>query len=383
MAMASFTNLDVLKPLMGYAPHETSQLTVAMKELKDPKVVITEAEKVHKALAPNVAGYAGILQANDVSQSIRALSVLPEDAAHQAAREKIQITSGDLETLFATDDTIAVSQELADSLNVAIGDEVSLEYESKFEGTADPKTYQVAAVFAPDASVASDSVFLNSEAMYDTFFPMLPKEPVLLDAEHPLFNALIKEWMLLERSPTSEALQKKLKELRNTDWDGATMDVTTMYEAASFVLQMESVLKMVTMIAVLILFFIILIGVINTLRMTIRERTREIGTVRAIGMQRADVGRTFMTEVMLLTLFASIVGIILAFLIMKIVGFIPIHDEGFFSIFLVDTHLHFVPTLNDVVTNLVMIMIITFLTAFFPSRRAAKMSVSSALRHYE
>ncbi len=383
MAMASFTHLNTLKPLMGYAPYETANLTVAMKQLKDPKIVISEAQKVYDALTPNIAGYTGVLQANYVSQSVQALSVLPDDAARQTAREHLTLANGSLDTLFTDENTMAVSQDLVDSLSVSVGDQVSLVYESKFEGTAEPRTYRVVAIFAPNASITSDMVLLNSEDMYHTFFPVLPKEPVMLAADHPLFPALIKEWTLLERSKTSEALQKKYKELRNSDWDGATADVTTMYEAASMVLQMESVLKMVTLVAVLILFFIILIGVINTLRMTIRERTREIGTVRAIGMQRADVGRSFMTEVMLLTLFASIVGIILAFVVMKLVAFIPIQDEGFFSIFLVETHLHFVPTVNDVVTNLIMILIITFLTAFFPARRAAKMSVSSALRHYE
>ncbi len=383
MATASFTSLETLKPLMGYAPHETANLTVTMEELKDPKVVITEAEKVHAALMPNVAGFSGVLQANAFSQSVKALSVLPEDAARRTARDQLQIGEGNLEALFDTEDTIVVSQDMSADLDVAVGDTVALVYESKFEGTADSRSYQVAAIFLSSASVTSDTVFLHSEAMYATFFPVLPKKPVLLEKDHPLFTALIKEWKLLERSPTSEALQKKIKELRTSDWDGATLDVTTMYEAASMVLQMENVLKMVTLVAVLILFFIILIGVMNTLRMTIRERTREIGTVRAIGMQRSDVGRTFLTEVMLLTLVASVVGIILAFLLMKLVGFIPIQDEGFFSIFLVEQHLHFVPTVNDVVINLIMIMFITFLTAFFPSRKAAKMPVSSALRHYE
>jgi ABC-type antimicrobial peptide transport system permease subunit len=278
---------------------------------------------------------------------------------------------------------VALSQTVADALGVTVSDEAALTYESKFQGTATPRTYQVGAIFEPNADVTATMVFVHADAMYDTFFPMLPKDPVILRKEHPLFASLIKEWTLLERSPDSKSFQKKLKDLRNTDWQGATLDVTTMYEAASQVLQLESVLKIVTLIAVLILFFIILIGVVNTLRMTIRERTREIGTIRAIGMQRTDVGKTFMAEVLLLTLFASIAGIILAFIVMKLVGFISIQDEGFFSIFLVEKHLHFVPTWINVVQNLALILMITFFTAFFPARRAAKMSVASALRHYE
>ena len=88
-------------------------------------------------------------------------------------------------------------------------------------------------------------------------------------------------------------------------------------------------------------------------------------------------------QVLMLTLFASIAGAILAFAAMYLMGLITIQDEGFFAIFLVDKHLHFVPTWTNVVQNLVLIMVITFITAFFPSRRAAKMSVASALRHYE
>ena len=48
-----------------------------------------------------------------------------------------------------------------------------------------------------------------------------------------------------------------------------------MYEGASDILKLEGVLNSITFIAVLLLFFIILVGVINTLRMTIKERTRK------------------------------------------------------------------------------------------------------------
>ena len=86
------------------------------------------------------------------------------------------------------------------------------------------------------------------------------------------------------------------------------VDVESMYEMASDVLKLEGALNLITFGAVLVLFFIILIGVINTLRMTIRERTREIGTVRAIGMQKKDVRNSFILETMFLGLFSAIAG---------------------------------------------------------------------------
>jgi ABC-type lipoprotein release transport system permease subunit len=383
MDYASFTLLSVLKPLMGYEPYETAMFSIAMKELKNPKIVRVEAEKLHKALEPNVAGYKGVLQHMQGDQDVEVLSVLPEEQPRQSLRDQLQIVSGDLENAFKDEEAVILSQAVADAQDLTVGDPVSLVYEPKFGDRLEPQTYHVGAIFTANADITAEMVFIHPEAMYDTFFPMLPEDPVQLQADHPLFASLIKEWLLLERSPDATALQKKMKELRNTDWHGATLDVTTMYEAASQVLQMENVLKIVTLIAVLILFFIILIGVVNTLRMTIRERTREIGTVRAIGMRQGDVGKSFLTEVLMLTLFAAVAGVILAFAIMYLLGQITIQNEGFLTIFLVEKHLHFVPTWTSVVQNLVLILVITFVTALFPSRRAAKMSVASALRHYE
>lgn len=383
MDYASFTRLNLLKPLMGYQPYETSSFSVVMKQLKDPKVVITEAEKLHNALQPNVAGYSGVLQYAQGKQEVKVLSVLPEEESRQTLRDQLQIVVGDLENTFEDEQAVILSQAIAESEGLAVGDEVSLLYETKFEGTSESKAYRIGAIFEANTKVTSEMAFIHPEAMYDTFFPMLPKEPVMLKSDHPLFSALIKEWKLLERSPDSMSFQKKLKDLRNTDWKGATLDVATMYEAASMVLQMENVLRIVTLIAVLILFFIILIGVVNTLRMAIRERTREIGTVRAIGMRRFDVWLSFETEILLLTIFASIAGVILAFTVMYVAGLFTIQDEGFFSIFLVEKHLYFMPTFISVVGTLVLITIITFLTAVLPSYRAAKMVVAGALRHYE
>jgi putative ABC transport system permease protein len=180
-----------------------------------------------------------------------------------------------------------------------------------------------------------------------------------------------------------ESYRKKHKALKDSDWKGRVVEVNTMYELASGVLKMEQVLDMITMIAVMVLFFIILIGVVNTLRMTIRERTREIGTVRAIGMQRGDVRWSFVLEVVLLAFFASLVGLGVGFLAMKLFSLPTIDSDSMFTMFLLDKHLYFLPTVMDVVKNLGIILFIAFVTSFFPANRAAKMSVADALRHFE
>jgi ABC-type antimicrobial peptide transport system permease subunit len=150
------------------------------------------------------------------------------------------------------------------------------------------------------------------------------------------------------------------------------------------VVNLEVALNLITLGAVMVLFFIILIGVVNTLRMTIRERTREIGTVRAIGMQKNDVRNTFLLETFFLSLFSTIAGALAAFAVMAGLSLIKINtQDNPLGMLLVNGHLNFAPTLVGTIAYTLLILLIAVATAYFPAQRAAKMSAASALRHYE
>ena len=84
-------------------------------------------------------------------------------------------------------------------------------------------------------------------------------------------------------------------------------------------------------------FFVFLIGtavsltIVNSLTMGIIERTREIGTLYAVGFKRRDVGKMFVIENLLLCLFAIVAGVLLSFLISALVNSLNIR----FTLFLV------------------------------------------------
>src|SRR5260221_6514462 len=61
----------------------------------------------------------------------------------------------------------------------------------------------------------------------------------------------------------------------------------------------------------LIMGVIVLFTVVNTMGMSVVERTNEIGTARAIGLQRAGVRRLFVVEGTLLGAFGASVGVLL------------------------------------------------------------------------
>jgi putative ABC transport system permease protein len=56
---------------------------------------------------------------------------------------------------------------------------------------------------------------------------------------------------------------------------------------------------------------IAILGIINTLALSVVERRREIGMLRAIGMQRAQVRRTVYIESLLIAVFGAVLGLIL------------------------------------------------------------------------
>ena len=67
-------------------------------------------------------------------------------------------------------------------------------------------------------------------------------------------------------------------------------------------------LQGLSFVLIVILIAIIIIGIMNTMWIAIRERTREIGTLRAIGMQRREVLWMFLLESLMLGLFATVAG---------------------------------------------------------------------------
>jgi len=204
------------------------------------------------------------------------------------------------------------------------------------------------------------------------------------DSSNPIWSVLAPEYMLMKRCATTQEVTKIMREMGRARFKGIMVSVQSMYETASAVLKLEFALNLITLIAGMVLFFIILIGVINTLRMTIRERTREIGTVRAIGMQKSDVRLMFILETALLALFASLVGTGGAFAAMRVLSWVTIDTgDNPLGMLLVNSHLYFAPTVIATVAYNALIVVIAIGTAYFPARRASNLSAANAMRHYE
>jgi len=386
MDMAAFVDAEVMRRELNLGPQEVIGLEVVTEYPENSQKVIAMANRLHDALAPQAAGVQGTLQAGGrrADSQVFALELNNKRAAREIATQNLRFLQGSLSGLIGASNGVVLSSPLARELGAQVGTKLDYSYAPKFSNQDVRRELEVTGVVEQLPGFPQNTALANEEVFYDTFFWHLPLEPAVVAREAPLFAALLPEWEVLERSPDTDSSTKKMFKLNRESWKGARLDVRTMFETASAIVDLQRGLNIVSVVAVLVLFFVILIGVVNTMRMSIRERTREIGTNRAIGMQRSDVRSVFVLEVVFLAVLAAAVGILLGFGVMSLLSSFTLElRDNPFSMFFVNKHLHFVPTTLAIVGNFLIIVVIAFLIAFFTARRAARLRAAEALRHYE
>ena len=108
-----------------------------------------------------------------------------------------------------------------------------------------------------------DMAFLNERDLYKIYIKKLPKKisdypnACIMSKKDPLYPSIASEWKLMERTYSKTDMDKKLRKIRREKWDGQIMDIYSMQEIAEPALQLDAVLKLITGVTVLILFFII------------------------------------------------------------------------------------------------------------------------------
>jgi putative ABC transport system permease protein len=114
---------------------------------------------------------------------------------------------------------------------------------------------------------------------------------------------------------------------------------------------------------------IALIGIVNTLMLSVFERTREIGLLRAVGMRRRQVRAMIRSEAVILAIFGAIIGIVIGTgLGIALVS--SLKQQG-----ITDT----VVPASSLVIFLLLAALLGLIAASWPARRAAKLDVLAAI----
>jgi putative ABC transport system permease protein len=176
----------------------------------------------------------------------------------------------------------------------------------------------------------------------------------------------------------------KFETVAGEDWTGQKLDVTTWRDEVSYITWVLTAFDGLSWMLTVVLVIIIAVGIMNTMWNAVRERTREIGTMRAIGMSRLRVLAMIVLEAMLLGLFATTMGALTGSAIAVAVnaGHVAVPIDAMKAILLSETlRLSIKP--GTLVLAVVFLSLFTALAALWPAIVAARLRPVTAIAHAE
>jgi len=259
-------------------------------------------------------------------------------------------------------EVVELSEGLVDMLHLAVGAQAAV-LTSTLTGQAN----------ALDITVGHSFNTGNAGSNDKFAFVTLELARSLLDAEGRADRLTV---LLKDDSQTPATRDRLLAKLKAAGFD---VEIHTWQELSDFYNQVHGMFDMIFGFIFLIVLTVVLMSVANSMGMTVVERTREIGTLRAIGLKRRGVVRLFTTESMLLTLIGCGVGLLITVAVrwginVAEVSYVPPNSVSP------------VPLLIDldsgrIIFTFVLMALVGTIAAYLPARRAAKKPIIDALGH--
>ena len=195
-----------------------------------------------------------------------------------------------------------------------------------------------------------------------------------------LYAALAAELNLVPRFSGEEGFREVRRDLLQTEWEGTRYQLSTINDFLAGINNVARTVVIIGVVVAFILFLIVAVGITNTFRMVVYERTREIGTMRALGVQRRQARGLFLTEAVLLAAGATVAGLLLAGAGRLLLQSINWGTDTPFFIFLDNGRLSFPVDPWFLAGYLASVVAVTLIAALFPANRAARQDPAAALR---
>ncbi|WP_141330677.1 FtsX-like permease family protein [Myxococcus sp. AB025B] len=330
-------------------------------------------------------GWAKIVSEKSSMQvGIGGVDVKNEPGLHKV----LQIREGSLDGL-SESGTALLFEKQARRLEVKVGDTITISAPT-MRGTNNTVDVRVAAI-AGDMGMMSDfniyveastlrSLYQLREDTTGALYLYLKDVSQVPQVQARLRDVLAKAgFTLMDNDP--RAFWFKFDVVNREAWTGQKLDITNWEDELSFITWTLTALNGLTGVLIFVLLVIIGVGIMNTLWIAIRERTREIGTLRAIGMQRTRVVAMFLFEAMTLGALGTLVGALLGLAVCLGVTAANVSVPEVVAMFIMSERLNLVVDAGAVVGAMVFITTCTTLISLIPSFLAARLKPVTAMHH--
>lgn len=181
--------------------------------------------------------------------------------------------------------------------------------------------------------------------------------------------------LLLHEDSDTDAVAAALRaEFPESEWE-----VIPWYEISKLYLRTKRMFDIIFGLVFAIIATIVIMSVLNTIGMAVVERTREIGTLRAIGLKRPGVVRLFGIESAFLGVIGALVGLIVTLGFAFAVGAIQPTWEPPVTAREIVWEIRILP--QYLFATFILLVVFTAVAAIAPARRAARQSIVQSLGH--
>ncbi|MGH9904297.1 MAG: ABC transporter permease [Pyrinomonadaceae bacterium] len=197
---------------------------------------------------------------------------------------------------------------------------------------------------------------------------------------HDYLNELVPEWAkdkaglfsILANSPEDVPRIAQAVDSMFVNTDAPTKTESEREFAMSFQTMMGGVKQFLYGIMAAITFSLLLV-MGNTMAMTVRERTKEVGTLKAIGFKRHTIAGLFLGEAILLATIGAAIGIGGAVLIFRSID-MSLYIPNFVS---------FVPATQTLIAAFVLSILVGIISVVYSTYRVTGLTIAEALRSTE
>ncbi len=154
--------------------------------------------------------------------------------------------------------------------------------------------------------------------------------------------------------------------------------VETWYDLHKDLYQMMTVERIVAYIVLSLIIVIAAFNILGSLTMTVIEKRREIGVLKAMGATQSGIMKIYLLEGFLVGLVGSILGLL--------IGYGVGEAQIKYQLFKLDTSVYIIPALpvtmhiSDFIVVGLIAMVICSLAALYPAKRASKIDPAEAVR---
>jgi len=328
---------DMIFDLLDEYPDEVKAVSVT------ETVGSSDIKAAGETLTLDVSGVSrGYFIANNIELTAGRYISLDESTGAKAV---IMVSSGFVDDAYDGDYKEALGKELTLSLN-------SVDY-----------TFTIVGVYDDSDSTSGMGAFMTSNST-SAYIPQTLAKDIMHTKNYTQVAFVASEGVDCDRLAT------KIKNFMNGFYRTSDTIEVNAFSMASMVSVFSSMMSTLTLAISIIAGIALLvggIGVMNIMLVSITERTREIGTRKALGATNTSIRIQFITESMIICLIGGIIGVALGvgggMLAAKLLGYAA------------------TPSLKSIVGSLAFSLAIGLFFGYHPANKAAKMNPIEALRY--